>query len=91
MNCKPGDLAIIIKAMIPENVGKIVRVVEFFRNDERFGPLWTVECESIHNAVGLEYLQPRARSHLPLHGPDDWMRPVSGLPVHDEQRDEVPA
>jgi hypothetical protein len=28
MNCKPGDLAIVIRAKHSENVGKIVRVIE---------------------------------------------------------------
>lgn len=89
MNVKPGDLAIVIKAHIPENVGKIVRVQKFMRNDELFGPLWQVECESIRNTVGRKTLKPMKRGGRPLYAPDDWMRPVSGLPLNDEVTDDI--
>lgn len=32
MNCKPGDLAFIIRSDFPENVGRIVRVVSAIGN-----------------------------------------------------------
>lgn len=92
MNCKPGDLAIVIKSIVPENIGKIVKVVRFSKNDPRFGPMWILECESVRNVVGLRSLGklPR-RTDLPLHGPDDWLRPVSGLPMTDDIDTEIPA
>lgn len=41
MNCKPGDLAIIKKAIHPENLGRIVRVVEPWPYLD--APAWVVE------------------------------------------------
>lgn len=35
MNCKQGDLAIIVKAVNPENIGKIVEVVRPYVQGER--------------------------------------------------------
>jgi len=91
MNCKPGDLAIIVKSMVPANIGKIVMVLKFYKTDDRFGPLWFVDGENISEAVGLRDLDYRVRrdSARPLYGPDDWMKPVSGLPVDDEVTEDL--
>lgn len=36
MNCKPGDLAVIVRSrMAPEVIGKIVRVIEFAPSEGR--------------------------------------------------------
>lgn len=51
MNCKPGDIAVIVKAR-PKNLGKIVRVVDDFGDVDfthlGYGelPCWTVESAS---------------------------------------------
>jgi len=48
MNCKPGDLALVVRAALPENVGKVVRCLEIapagtehFDPDE--GPVWHID------------------------------------------------
>lgn len=33
MNCKPGDLAVFVRCSFPENVGKLVRIVDKLRCD----------------------------------------------------------
>lgn len=46
MNCKPGDLAVVIRAPIAEdNIGAIVKVIEPFRGDytPSVGFAWVVE------------------------------------------------
>lgn len=37
MNCKPGDLAVIVKSENAENIGLFVEVIEAFRNG-MYGP-----------------------------------------------------
>ena len=32
MNCKPGDLAIVVRARVPANLGRIIRVIVFNPN-----------------------------------------------------------
>lgn len=41
MNCKPGDLAVVVGGRFPQNVGKLVRVIE--PQPGRSGA-WLVEC-----------------------------------------------
>ena len=50
MRCKVGDLAIVVDAQLPSNLGNIVRVVaphdgkgELVFDNE--GPVWIVECQ----------------------------------------------
>lgn len=84
MNCKSGDLAILIKSQAG-NEGKICNVLHFVGenpviNGELFcyghGPCWMVEYASI---TRYGYGDPRKTGPCP----DAWLRPVSGLP--DEQ------
>jgi hypothetical protein len=50
LNCSPGDLAITVNCICPENLGNIVRVVEYLglkewgRYDEPL-PTWEVEIQ----------------------------------------------
>ncbi len=39
LNCKPGDLAVIVSAKDARNIGKIIEVLELL--DFSFGPAWT--------------------------------------------------
>lgn len=42
MNCKPGDLAFIVRSDFPENIGRIVRVIKLINDDP---PRWHVVLE----------------------------------------------
>jgi hypothetical protein len=47
MNCKPGDLAIVVRGMYSdENVGKLVRTVRLVPLHDADGPSWEVESLS---------------------------------------------
>jgi len=83
MRCRPGDLAIFIRATVPENIGRIVRVVRPAVGAERpwrdeEGPAWIVT--SPEPLIGLrkdgsrEYRRTGATfDHYlqPLRGPRD--------------------
>ena len=50
MNCKPGDLAIIVRDAFQVDLGKIVEVVRHHRLDAAAGLLW--ECRSESGLTG---------------------------------------
>lgn len=98
MNCKPGDLAIVIKssAINKENVGKIVRVVRRWEGDEFSGlrtkqskVWWWVESKEndllLQNKTGTlkrGYLKGRPMADGCLH-------PIRGLGKTEEQTNTV--
>ena len=92
MNCKQGDLAIIVKAFISRNIGSIVEVTR----------------PSIHGPSehGFEWETRSARPMVVVAGdfedlvlcniadcPDAWLRPISGIPEEEtiEQSEELTA
>jgi hypothetical protein len=90
MNCKPGDLAYVVRSRIPENIGMVIEI-------KRVCP---------HNGIGYwqyfvtkptfgEYTDTGAIHLFPAGTTfsigDERVRPISGVPVHDEVTDEVAA
>lgn len=89
MNCKPGDLAVIYGSECNDG-----HIVEVLRPDPD-GGIWDTSFRWI------------VRCPTPLEGakedgsgngfanegsiPDESLRPIGGVPVHDEHRDEVTA
>lgn len=85
MNCKPGDLAFIVRSDFPENLGCIVRVLSAFgefdnytdKNVSRF--TWTVETEGrplrVMNVVSREI-----RFAGKCITPDSCLRPIRPEP-----------
>ena len=91
MNCKPGDLAIVTKASRESNIGKIVRVIGVYSHEEN-GIAWEVECETVVEVVGCRSLRPKSRNPKnPLIAWDAWLRPITGLPIDEETREELTA
>lgn len=104
MNCKPGQMAIIVGSLhTPENIGRIVDVVSVAYDYEAFPMIGGKTV--LFAADGSEVVW-RVRSDMPLkwragNGEvleaceiatgDRFLRPVSGLPVEDDVRDEVTA
>jgi hypothetical protein len=95
MNCKPGDLAYVIRAeTTPEMIGMVVTVLRMAIDGEevcgrRFAvmePGWVVEANSLIPARGcdgiLRHLKRRAVA-------DRNLRPISGVPVNDEVTDDI--
>ena len=78
--CKPGDMAIVIDAQNPDNIGLIVRVLGLhdpetanFKHD--LGPVWTCEC-----AQSMVWTR-EGRPHVARSGPipDRLLQPIRGL------------
>lgn len=91
MNCKPGDLAIIVhQSESAPNVGRIVEVIRFYGERGRGKwPCWVVHASSPLNAFNALTKAPTKAVDMII--PDAWLRPVSGLSIDEETRDEVPA
>ncbi|MFX3547684.1 hypothetical protein V8918_02840 [Ralstonia mannitolilytica] len=89
MNCKPGDMAIIVRCTIEENIGHVVHVHSSYGEVPGYGFCWNVDCPTPLIAVSLADNQRYRRNDGYI--PDDWLRPISGVPVHDEERGEVTA
>jgi hypothetical protein len=86
MNCKPGDLAYIARlpAALGEPftslVGRVVTVTEITQVDPI---VWRIKTPIVLPFMG-------ARIHV-TGVEDAYLRPISGVPVYDEVRDEVTA
>lgn len=88
MNCKPGDLAIIVSSRLaPENIGRIVEVVRR-RSPDGSLPCWIVRSnQPLVNRWEdgfVELVYERIYRDLCL-------RPVTGLPIANDVTDEVTA
>lgn len=86
MNCKPGDLAYIVHAPpnAAEALGAVVEVIQRGRDIDGM-PAWHVQVSDrfdiSHRLTG------RAAYMNRVNTPDAWLRPISGVPVQDEQSD----
>jgi hypothetical protein len=80
LRCKPGDLAVVIYADIPSNVGKIVRVVKASQRDGVLSfpnskPSWLVQ--SAHTMTWYIGKKRYRRKTGPV--PDAQLQPIRGL------------
>ncbi|KAE8757333.1 hypothetical protein FSO04_24240 [Paraburkholderia madseniana] len=94
MNCKPGDLAILTRCPWPENIGAIVEVLEC--NVELTAALgdhiWRVKTTGRNlRARDLHTGTLRLFDGGNLSARDSQLRPISGVPVGEDVRDEVTA
>jgi hypothetical protein len=96
MNCKPGDLAVIADSDFPENIGHIVEVLRPCPAHQLIDPMvpeW--ECKMISELkVDLwsfgdgDEVDPNP-GEIDIQDRD--LRPISGVPINDEVRDEITA
>jgi hypothetical protein len=86
LNCKPGDLAYVVRSVIPENIGIVVEVLracteyDCYANDPAWwvrSPSPTMHTDGSFQRDGTAY--------------DRNLRPISGVPVDEEVTDEVSA
>jgi hypothetical protein len=101
MNCKPGDLAYVIGSS--RYAGRIVEVispapqgVSFLLPDGCMHVATTYNWLIRFVGAPVEFSMGFGRSKWSRLGhfsvaPDRKLRPISGVPVHDEQIDAVPA
>ena len=82
MNCKKGDLAVIIKSVDGLNVGRIVEVLDYLGEHSKYGPIWHVRTRG--RALITEYgaMGPECDCA------DDWLRPIE--PEAGQSALEVP-
>ncbi|CAJ0899602.1 hypothetical protein R6138_04352 [Ralstonia thomasii] len=86
MNCKPGDLAYIVRSEIQANVGAVVEVlsINIELSNAMGEPFWNAQaCRPLETMFG------GFREIGTIE--DSRLRPISGVPVHDEEHDEVTA
>jgi hypothetical protein len=94
MNCKPGDLAVIVSARYSTNIGALVEVLRPYVEGEilpgqiasyyTIGPTWVVKAVSRPIFVGIDkHQQIAARA-------DSTLRPIRDNPGQDETLDWAP-
>ena len=81
MRCKPGDLAIVIKAKFSSNLGRLVRVVRQSQGEGDLvyptsEPSWWVECS--HPMTWYKDKKRYQRNRGPV--PDAQLQPIRSLP-----------
>lgn len=87
MNCKPGDLAY---SVVEPYKGRVFEVVSFW-GDYQDHPLWNVRaCEPLLKFKAGRRDCPGGVSRDGCMY-DQWLRPISGVPITDDVKDEVPA
>lgn len=79
LRCKPGDLAIVIRADIASNMGRIVRVVSASQGDDVLNfpdakPAWLVQ--SVHTMTWYVGKKRYRRKAGPV--PDSQLQPIRG-------------
>jgi hypothetical protein len=88
-----GDLAITVKCEIPQNLGRIVRIVgsNGIEHWSDYGPMHTWEVETLSEADTLTYVIKGKlcfKSKGPV--PDAFLRPLRPPPPHDELEQAQP-
>ncbi len=88
LRCKPGDLAIVVRAEFATNLGRIVRIIGV---DDREGdlllqaqtPAWVVRCE-----VPMTW-RSKSKRYRRKQGPvpDAYMQPIRGNPAGQDISD----
>lgn len=81
LNCRLGDLAVTIKAELPENLGSIVRVVGFLGAKRWYGfkeptPLWEVEVVE-GGRLTYEYDDGEREHTTKGQVPDAFLKPIT--------------
>ena len=82
LRCKPGDLAIVIKANYPSNLGRIVRVVALSQGEgdlvyPKEQVTWLVTCQQ----PMTWYLKSKRYQRKKGPVPDAQLQPIRGLPL----------
>lgn len=87
MNCKPGDLAVIVRSHDRRNIGRLVKVLRLY--DRRIEASWWIASESVLHGIFSDW-PPGAEvglfdSHLrPIRDPGDDARDEMLRPLPEE-------
>ncbi|CAM2167946.1 conserved hypothetical protein [Burkholderia latens] len=88
MNCKPGDMAIIVNDGGSGALGYVVEVIQAAPPREE-GPLWEIQFRADQPIYFRDTGERIKGTRIWIL--DAWLRPVSGLHVTDDVEDEVTA
>lgn len=83
LNCKQGELAVIVKSFAPSNIGKIVRCMEFCADGvalahwKKTGPVWRIDQDTVWASQKGDQLR------LP-YASDTCLRPLRDSDGQDE-------
>jgi hypothetical protein len=89
MNCKQGDLAYIVDSQFPENLGRVVDVLSGYGVFRDEGFCWNVRAKTALKGEGE--IDGRIMYLRDGFIPDSCLRPIGGVPIDEEVRDEVTA
>ncbi|WP_175785534.1 hypothetical protein [Burkholderia ambifaria] len=93
MNCKPGDLAIVVRVDHEGDrdvIGLIVEVITatpFFEWTDPNQPEWVCRTRTAIRMLEVSTQEIVLSSEFDVK--DSWLRPISGMPVTDDVEDEV--
>ncbi|POR52778.1 hypothetical protein B0G62_10475 [Paraburkholderia eburnea] len=93
MNCKPGDLAFVIRDEFPENIGRVVEVLALSPPEEDDdGLYWDVRFVGAPGPYS-DWDRPGVLAGYDVECCflDGQLRPIGGIPVDEVQCDEVTA
>ena len=98
MNCKPGDLAVVVKIFETKEyrfiTGQFLTVLKYHSKDQ-FGIIWTIEwaCKDIPNKIAQTIIKrgkvPRKDKIFSI--PDSWIRPIrpAGNSINEQKTKEL--
>ena len=91
MNCKPGDLAVVVDAYNPTNIGSILRILRTHEDQaalliEPGDHIWTMV------ATHPQAYEQNGEIHYLISGPvpDSVLRPIRGLPLGRDIAEGLP-
>jgi len=91
LNCRLGDLAITVNCDIPQNLGRIVRVIDSHGLEDwtGHGPMHTWEVQTLSDTDSLTYII-KGRLTFKCRGPvpDAFLRPLNP-PADEESLEET--
>jgi hypothetical protein len=79
-NCRPGDLAVVVRATIPENIGRIVRVVSSYPGQQNVRMHCSTSCIWLIAAADPLTWSTDGRTYRSKQGPapDEALQPIRG-------------
>ena len=93
LNCRIGDLAVTIRAALPENIGKIVRIIGFHGVDEWWGfdePIHLWEVQAIEGAYLTYEFEDGSREHKVIGlAPDAFLKPLAPKKTSETEKEAL--
>jgi hypothetical protein len=88
MNCKPGDLAIVVRDEFTENIGRVVEVKSVGVHSTDL-PAWKVVAHGTPLRILWIDRAPETYLDFEAEAYDADLMPISGVPLNDEVTDDL--